>query len=87
MDTSGALATLLAVLAGVAFYAAARVNGRGEAGRRAASGYVVFGVAAALQTGNLLVGYGVFVAAVAGLGLVGGLVLIARAWAGRTAPG
>jgi hypothetical protein len=85
MELNGVIGILLGSFALVAFYAAARVNGRGEAGHRAATGYVVFGVAAAVQGGNLLAGYHTAVAVVATVGIVAGLVMVARAWGARAA--
>jgi hypothetical protein len=83
MERSGVVAIMLGAFALVALYAAARVNGRGEAGHRAATGYVVFGVAAAAEGWNLVTGYSTTVAVVAAVGLVAGLVMIARAWGAR----
>ena len=85
MELTGVIGILLVAFALVSLFAAARVNGRGEAGRRAATGYVVFGLAAAAQAANLFMGYNTAVAVAATVGLVAGLVMIARGWGARAA--
>ena len=87
MELSGVIGILLGAVALVSLYAAARVTGRGEPGRRAAIGYVVFGVAAAAQGANLVVGYNTPAAVLATVGLVAGLVMIARGWGAQASVG
>jgi uncharacterized membrane protein len=82
------MSTIVAILMGVlslaALYAAVRVNDRSEAGRRAAPGYVIFALGAALQGATLLRSeYSTLMAVLGTVGLVVGLVMIARGWATR----
>jgi uncharacterized membrane protein YcaP (DUF421 family) len=83
MELNTVVAVLLAVVALVALYAAMRVNGRGEAGRRATPGYVVFALAAAVMAWNLFNPYSTALAVVATVGMLAGLVVITRAWGAR----
>ncbi|MGZ8379232.1 MAG: hypothetical protein ACXWZS_14225 [Gemmatirosa sp.] len=86
MDLNTTVALLMGVLALAAIFAAIRVNGRSEAGRRAAPGYVVFAIGAALQAATLLLDeYSTMLALLGTVGLVVGLGMIARGWAARSA--
>ncbi len=86
MDLNTTVALLMGVLALLALFAAVRVNGRSEAGRRAAAGYVVFALGAALQGATLLLDeYSTMLALLGTAGLVAGLAMIARGWAARSA--
>lgn len=87
MDINSTVAILMGVLALAAIFAAIRVNGRSEAGRRAAPGYLVFALGAAMQGATLLRAmYSTTLALVATVALVVGLGMIARGWATRSAP-
>jgi hypothetical protein len=86
VDLNTTVALLMGVLALAAIVAAIRVNGRSEAGRRAAPGYVVFALGAALQGATLLLDeYSTMLALLGTVGLVVGLGMIARGWAARSA--
>ncbi len=83
MDTT--VAILMGILALAALFAAVRVNGRSEGGRRAAPGYVVFAIGALLQAITLQrTEYSTLMAVLGTAGLVIGLVMIARGWATRS---
>lgn len=73
--------TIFAVLIGlvslVALGMAARVWGRGESGRRAGMGWLVFAASGAIQVVNLLSGYNVWLAILTTLGMLAGI------WMGR----
>ena len=87
MDINSTVAILMGVLSLAAIFAAIRVNGRSEAGRRAAPGYIVFALGAAMQGATLLRDmYSTTLALVATVALVVGLGMIARGWATRSAP-
>ena len=87
MDLNSTVAILMGVLSLAAIFAAIRVSGRSEAGRRAAPGYVVFALGAAMQGATLLRDlYSTTLAVLATVALVVGLVMIARGWATRSAP-
>ena len=84
METNNLVAILMGVLSLAALFAAVRINGRSDAGRRAAPGYVIFALGAALQGADLLRGeYSTLMALLGTAGLVIGLVMIARAWSTR----
>lgn len=86
VELNTTVAILMGVLALAALFAAIRVSGRSEAGRRAAPGYVIFAIGAVLQGSDLLRGeYSTLMALLGTAGLVIGLVMIARAWATRSA--
>ncbi|WP_275834052.1 hypothetical protein [Roseisolibacter sp. H3M3-2] len=86
MELNTTVAILMGVLALAALYAAVRVNGRSEAGRRAAPGYVIFAIGAALQAMTLVRSeYSTLMAVLGTAGLVLGLGMIARAWSTRSA--
>ncbi|GLC24149.1 hypothetical protein [Roseisolibacter agri] len=81
------VAILMGVLSLAAIFAAIRVNGRSEAGRRAAPGYIVFAFGAATQGATLLRDtYSTTLAVIATVALLVGLGMIARGWATRSAP-
>lgn len=85
MDLNTTVAILMGVLALAALFAAGRVSGRSEGGRRAAPGYVIFALGAALQGATLIRSeYSTLMAVLGTVGLVLGLVMIARGWATRT---
>lgn len=87
MDLNSTVAILMGVLALAAIFAAIRVSGRSEAGRRAAPGYVVFALGAAMQGATLLRDtYSTTLALLSTVALVVGLGMIARGWATRSAP-
>lgn len=73
--------TIFAALIGIgslmALAVAARVRGRGEAGRQAALGWLIFAVAGAVQVVNLLTGYNLWLAILTTVGMGAGL------WMGR----
>jgi hypothetical protein len=86
VDLNTTVAVLMGVLALAAIFAAVRVNGRSAAGRRAAPGYVLFAIGAAMQAATLLLDeYSTLVALLATVALVAGLGMIARGWATRSA--
>lgn len=85
MDLNIAVALLMGVLALAAIFAAIRIHDRSEAGRRAAPGYIVFALGAALQGATLLLDeYSTMLALLGTAGLVIGLGMIARGWAVRS---
>lgn len=87
MDLNSTVAILMGVLALAAIFAAIRVSGRSEAGRRAAPGYIVFALGAAMQGATLLRDtYSTTLALLSTVALVIGLGMIARGWATRSAP-
>jgi len=87
MDLNSTVAILMGVLSLAAIFAAIRVSGRSEAGRRAAPGYIVFAFGAATQGATLLRDtYSTTLALIATVALVVGLGMIARGWATRSAP-
>ena len=87
MDLNSTVAILMGVLSLAAIFAAIRVGGRSEAGRRAAPGYIVFALGAAMQGATLLRDfYSTTLAVIATVALVVGLGMIARGWATRSAP-
>ena len=87
MELNSTVAILMGVLALAAIFAAIRVSGRSEAGRRAAPGYIVFAFGAATQGATLLRDtYSTTLAVVGTVALVVGLGMIARGWATRSAP-
>ncbi|HMQ31026.1 MAG TPA: hypothetical protein PKD53_09870 [Chloroflexaceae bacterium] len=73
--------TIFAALIGIgtlmALVVAARVWGRGEAGRQAATGWLIFAAAGAIQVVNLLTGYNVWLAILTTVAMGVGL------WMGR----
>lgn len=85
MELNTIVSILMAALAVAAVWAAIRVSGRSDAGRRAAPGYWVFALGAALQVADLnKTVYSTALATVATLALLVGLAMIARGWGSRS---
>ena len=85
MERNTIVSILMAALAVAAVWAAIRVSGRSDAGRRAAPGYWVFALGAALQVADLnKTVYSTALATVATLALLVGLAMIARGWGSRS---
>ena len=85
MDLSTIVSLLMGLLALAAVWAAIRVSGRSEAGRRAAPGYWIFAIGAALQVADLnKAEYSNALAIVATIALIAGLAMISRGWGSRS---
>lgn len=85
MDLGTIVSVLMGLLAIAAVWAAIRVSGRSDAGRRAAPGYWIFALGAALQVTDLnKVEYSNALAIVATVAIVAGLAMIARGWGARS---
>jgi hypothetical protein len=84
VDVGNLVAILMGVLSLAAIFAAGRIAGRPPAERRAAPGYLVLALGAALQGAALLrAGYSTGMAVLATLLMVVGVGMIARARAAR----